>query len=67
MLYGSSLVVKKFWCKLCQQECHKAASWEIGFEFSNEVGQNTHVCLKFCAALLLGVLNFVGMPVFVSL
>lgn len=33
----------------------------------NELDQNTHVCVKFCAALALGILNFVGIPVFISL
>ena len=33
----------------------------------NELDQNTHVCVKFCAALVLGIFNFGGIPVFVSL
>lgn len=33
----------------------------------NELDQNTHVCVKFFAALALGILNFVGIPVYFSL
>lgn len=33
----------------------------------NELDQNTHVCVKIFAALALGILNFVGIPLFISL